>query len=101
MLAELFILLPFGVLFIVLGLLIWKKEKITLIHDYHWDRVKEEDKSAYTALIGKGVFIIGVSTVLTGIVDAVTNTGWGWLAFTAGFVVSVVLFLRAQFRYNR
>ena len=94
MFAELFILLPVGVLFIVLGLLIWKKEKITLIHDYHWDRVKEEDKSAYTALIGKGVFIIGVCA-------AVTNTGWGWLAFTAGFVVSVVLFLRAQFRYNR
>ncbi len=101
MLVELFILLPVGILFVALGLLIWKKEKITLIHDYHWDRVKNEDKPAYTALIGKGVLIIGIGAILTGIIDAVTNTGWGWLAFIAGFVAGVVLFLRAQFGYNR
>ena len=37
MLIELIILLIIGIAFLVIGWLIWKKEKITLIHEYHWD----------------------------------------------------------------
>ena len=101
MLVELLLLLPVGILLIVMGLVIWRKEKITLIHEYHWENVADEDKPAYTALIGKGVLVIGVSIVLTGLVDYLTNTGWGWLAFGTGIVIGIELFLRAQFKYNR
>lgn len=58
MLFKLIILLLVGALFIWLGILIWKKEKISLIHFYHYTKVKAEDKNAYTALMGKGVFVI-------------------------------------------
>ena len=42
-----------GALFMYLGWLIWIKEKINLIHDYHYKKVKESDKKAYTAVMGK------------------------------------------------
>ena len=45
---ELFFLLIVGILFFCLGWEIWKKEKISLIHDYHHKKVKDSDKKAYT-----------------------------------------------------
>ena len=44
---ELFFLLIVGILFFCLGWEIWKKEKISLIHDYHHKKVKDSDKKAY------------------------------------------------------
>lgn len=35
-----------GIIFCLLGYLIWKKQKITLLHDYHYDKVSTEDKEA-------------------------------------------------------
>ena len=35
-----------GILITVLGGLIWKKEKITILHDYHVDKVSVENKAA-------------------------------------------------------
>ena len=36
-----------GILALVLGYLIWAKEKISLLHDYHYSKVKKEDKRAF------------------------------------------------------
>lgn len=44
------VLLAAGILFLILGWLIWKKEKITLLHDYHYAKVKPEDRKAYTGV---------------------------------------------------
>ena len=49
---ELFFLLIVGILFFCLGWEIWKKEKISLIHDYHHKKVKDSDKKAYTTIMG-------------------------------------------------
>ena len=38
MLLGLIIEFLVGILFLYLGFLIWKKEKITLLHDYHYKR---------------------------------------------------------------
>ena len=37
----------FVILFLVLGYLVWIKEKITLFHSYHYDKVTEENKKAF------------------------------------------------------
>lgn len=37
----------FALLFFVLGYLVWIKEKITLFHSYHYDKVAEENKKAW------------------------------------------------------
>ena len=41
-----------GVIFLILGYMVWKKEKISLFHDYHYDKVSEEDKTAFCTISG-------------------------------------------------
>ncbi len=36
-----------GIVLVVLGYMVWKKEKISLLHDYHYDKVEEEDKKHF------------------------------------------------------
>lgn len=57
MLLELIIMSVVGLLFIYLGFMIWKKEKISLIHSYHHKKVKKCDKKDYTALMGIGMIL--------------------------------------------
>lgn len=42
MLFHLMLFLAIGLLLLVLGFLIWKKQRVQLIHSYHHSRVKEE-----------------------------------------------------------
>ena len=41
-----------GIVFIVLGYLLWKKERISLLHEYHYDKVSKEDKKIFCAISG-------------------------------------------------
>ena len=59
MLFELLFFPAIGELLIVLGLLVWRRQKITLIHEYHWRNVRKKDRAAYTRLIGQGLAVMG------------------------------------------
>lgn len=98
--VELLIMAAAGVLFLVIGFLIWKKGKISLIHKYHYNNVAETDKKAFTSLVGKGAVIIGAGMVITGAVDFITQTGWGWIVFGVCFAVGIVLMMSAIMKYN-
>lgn len=37
-----------GLFCIIIGLMVWKKQKLTLLHDYHYKHVKRADIPAYT-----------------------------------------------------
>ncbi len=100
MLLGLILMSLFGMIFIYFGLMIWKKEKITLIHSYHYSKVKEQDKKPYTELVGKGVLTMGIGMMLTGIINYITETGYGWLVFGAFFIAGFVIVGIAQKRYN-
>ena len=100
MIVELIVMCAVGLLCVVLGLLIWKKQMISLVHDYHHRHVRPEDVPAYTRLVGIGLLLIGAGILLTEIIDLVTGTLWGWLAFGAGFVAGIALMQRAQTKYN-
>ncbi len=89
-----------GLLCVGMGLLIWKKEKITLIHSYHYTKVREEDKKAYTSLLGKGLLIIGIGCILTGIINYWTNTDYGWFVFALSFIIGFWLMGKAQKKFN-
>ena len=89
-----------GGLCIVLGILLWKKQMIWLVHDYHYRHVSKADIPAYTRLIGIGLLLIGIGTLLTGIINYAFNTENGWFAFGAGFVSGILLMHRAQMKYN-
>ena len=89
-----------GLLCVVLGLLIWKKQMITLVHDYHYKNVQKSDVPAYTRLIGIGLLLIGIGTCLTGIINLAFQTDAGWIAFGVGFIAGIWLMSKAQMKYN-
>lgn len=97
---ELIVMLLLGSLLLIIGLRIWKKEQITLIHDYHYTKVSEHDKKPYTEMMGKACIIIGIGIFLTGIIDFITKTSYGWICFGVCFVVGFGMIIKAQKKYN-
>lgn len=105
MLLGLIITVAIGVICIWLGLRIWKKQQITLLHDYHYKNVKECDIKAYTEANGKATCIIGLGCILMGVVNWFTQynsygEGWGLLAFAICFLIGATIFVRTQKKYN-
>lgn len=100
MIFGMIVFLVVGVLCCILGLLLWKKQKLSLLHDYHIRNVKEADIPAYTRRMGFGLLAIGAGCLLTGVLAFGLEQPLGWIAFPVGFLVGLVLMLRAQKRYN-
>ena len=86
---------------IVLGYLIWKKEKISLLHEYHYDKVSEEDKKVFCTISGIGVLVIGIGMFIAAVLTAITYSMWSYIAFVIGFAVGLVMLIYAGIRYNR
>ena len=99
MLASIIIGLT-GIVLMILGYLIWKKEKIALLHDYHYDKVSEVDKKAFCTLSGIGVLLIGIGLLVTAVLLAITNAAASFLAFVIGFAAGLILLLYAGKKYN-
>ena len=89
-----------GILLIVLGLLTWKKQKISLLHEYHYANVKKEDYPAYTRAVGIGQILIGAGLCLTGVLRLLTESMLAWAAFVIGLVLGLIVLHRAQMKYN-
>ena len=100
MLFGLMVFLAVGVLFLVLGTVLWKKQRIDLVHEWHTRHVKKEDVPAYTRLMGQALIAIGVGCVLTGLVACVLEQTLGWAAMPLGFAAGFALICKAQRRYN-
>ncbi len=101
MLFRAILLLIIGAILSAFGWIIWKREKITLLHSYHYDKVSEADKKLYTALMGKGLIIIGTGIALTEIIDFITKTHSGWIAFSVCFICGSGFMIYAVKKYNR
>lgn len=100
MIAEIVITVPVGFALMILGFLLWKKQKIRLMHDYHMKHVKPQDVRAYTRLWGTALMVFGACVCPIGIIDVVFHTWMGWLLFAAGLAVCLILGNRAQKTYN-
>lgn len=85
---------------VVIGLLLWKKQKITLLHDYHYRHVRQEDIPAYTRRMGIGLIVMGVGIGITGILNLFGSSAWFWLPLTAGIIAGFVIMHLAQKQYN-
>ena len=90
-----------GIIFIILGYLMWKKEKISLLHSYHYDKVSAEDKKIFCTISGIGILIIGSGLLITGIIISTTVSVLSFIVFAVGFVVGLVMLIYAGARYNR
>ena len=99
MIAGFIIELAVGLVCIIIGLLIWLKKKISLVHDYHYKNVKKEDIPAYTRLLGHGLLFIGTGICVTGLLNLLKSTLW-WVPMLIGFVAGFIAMNKAQKKYN-
>ena len=89
-----------GIVFITLGYLMWKKEKITLLHSYHYEKVSPSDKKAFCKISGWGVIFIGIGLLITAIIFGITDSLLSFIAFAVGFIVGLALLIYAGAKYN-
>lgn len=100
MYKEITAYLAVGALLIVLGLLTWKKQKVTILHDYHYKNVRQEDIPEYTMSMGIGQIVIGAGSLLTGVLSFFTDSRATWAAFIAGLIAGLIIMHKAQMKYN-
>ncbi len=89
-----------GIVFIVVGIMLWKKEKITLLHDYHYNKVSEKDKKAFCKLSGIGIASVGIGIVATAVIIGITDSPLSFIAFAVGFAVGIAFEIYAGIKYN-
>ncbi len=97
---EIIVTLPVGVGSIIFGLLLWKKQKIQWLHDYHHKHVQPQDIKEYTRLWGVGLIVFGVCISSIGILNYVFDTWTGWLLSFIGLVFIIIIGNKAQKTYN-
>lgn len=90
-----------GFVFVILGYLIWKKEKISFLHGYHYDKVSANDRADFCMLSGMGVISIGMGLLVTAVIIGITDSAWSFIAFAVGFTAGLALLIYAGNTYNR
>lgn len=82
------------------GRLVWKKQKISVLHDYHRRHVSPEDVPAYSAAIGKALCLLGGGLQAAGLANFLTRSGWGWICGAGCFIWSIGWMRKTQKKYN-
>ncbi|MCR5635602.1 MAG: DUF3784 domain-containing protein [Clostridiales bacterium] len=101
MIIEAIIYSLIGVILIILGFVTWKKQKISIIHSYHYQNVKTEDIPAYTRLMGIGQIVMGTGLCITAVLGLVTHSIMlSLIGFSVSLVIGVIIFHKAQIKYN-
>ena len=92
-----------GALILAIGIAVYRGNA-KLIHDYHQQKVKEEDRPAYCRAIAKGLFLMAGSLILSGLVNLLGESGPVILAtlaiFATGIIASLIYIYRVQKKYN-
>lgn len=90
-----------GVIIVVLGWLIWKKEKLSLMHDYHVDKVSVENRPAFCKLSGTGLIVMGTGLLITAVILGITDSAYSFLCFAVCFAAGLAMLIIAGAKYNR
>lgn len=92
------LLMLFGLLIVILGIVLWKKQKVTWASSH--SNVKKKDAKAFTKMVGQCTIGCGISIILMGLFWAINQILVGYIAFTICVVVSLVIYFMAQSKYN-
>lgn len=90
-----------GILFIILGLQIWMKQKMNLIISHHCDKVSEADKKAYCTLFGVGILTMGIGFILSGVLSLIIQSLLALVPMAVGIVIGIASVISAVAKYNR
>ena len=101
MIVGVIVLCAVGIALAVIGLLIWKKEMISLLHSYHYDKVSKKNKKAFCTLSGIGLLLLGSSLLICAVFFAVTESVLSFTAVALGLAAGLSLLVIAVKRYNQ
>ena len=105
--GEYIVAIIVGIVVVVLGI-INTTGNVSLLHSYHRNRVKEEDKKPFGILVGIGTIIMGLSIIAMGILSSVafalSNGAYeiaGYIVFGVGFAIGLGINIFAMVKYNK
>ena len=90
-----------GILLMIMGFLLWKKEMITILHAYHVDKVSLENRKAFCKQSGIGLIVIGIGLLITAVLLGITDSVNSFICFVACFVAGLIMLIVAGMKYNR
>ena len=93
-------LLGLGIILSLLGIFNIRGN-IGSIHWYNRRKVTKENQLPYCRCVGLGTLIVGLSMILSGIVQAFAGMEVGGIIIIVGFMVGLSLIVYAQFKYNK
>lgn len=97
MIAYSMILFAVAIVMIIMGTLVYRG-KTELINDYNQQRVS--DKKGYGKAIGKLLFITSIPLIISGVMALFTTSILPAVFLLVGLVISYLLMLRVQKRFN-
>ena len=96
MLVGSIICIVIGLICLICGYLIWKKQKLSLIHEYHWKNVRKEDIPAYARRVGLGLVIFGCGGLITGVAMPFSDTAIVWAPLFVGSIIGVIMLISSE-----
>lgn len=93
-------LLFLGIIIMIMGVTNLKGN-ISTIHWYNRRKVSETDAPKYGKAMGLGTLIIGVSMVITAILQMIFDLECIFYISLTGIIVGLIVMLFAQFKYNK
>lgn len=96
-----------GIVCIIIGI-INKKGNISMLHSYHINNIKEENKKPFSKLIGTGMIIVGITLVIFGalmiasiVLENDMYNNIGNIVAIIGMLIGLVICLYAIKKYNK
>ncbi len=96
-----------GIVFVVIGIT-QTKGNLSLLHSYHYKRVKEQDKPIFGKLVGIGSIIIGVGMIFASgsfyLATLLTKNIFeilGYVFLVLGLLVGLIISFYAMIKYNK
>ena len=99
MLVGIIIVELVGVVFMILAKKI-SDGKIELIHDYHWKNVREKDKPFYTKEFSKGIYVIGIGLLVSGVAIYMEKSLFILIALFGSIIAGGYILNKVQKKYN-
>lgn len=97
---EFIVMIILGIILIITGI-INISGNISTIHWYNRKNVTDDNQKSYGKLIGFGTSSIGISLVVTGILQLLYYKEFWFYIILIGIILGVFLILYSQFKYNK